>query len=306
MSTTEISIKHNNHRVHPCPSEKKLELLNLLIKKNSKMKITIVTANNLELLKKTINEGNITVVDDNELIKSNDLISELLISYDLPDRAIIYMARLAKATGAALILLDSSEQKELYPIETLLGRAIKQEVVAGFEYQNVEKFKVAQESKKPKKEYAFNASSGEKPKYDKPKRDGFKSEKKPYDRAKGDVSTSEKKPYDKAKKADFNSEKKPYDKTKKDDFKSDKKPYDKAKQGTSSDNKPKKWDNKNKSQNKFLGKDENGKAIFSGKSKDRNHRYDGSAKETPETVQKVGRKINIKALKPKEDAKPSS
>lgn len=306
MSTTEINIKHNNHRVHPCPSEKKLELLNLLIAKNSKMKITVVTANSLELLKNVINEENITVVDDNELIKSNDLISELLISYDLPDRAIIYMARLAKVTEAALILLDSSEQKELYPIETLLGRAIKQEVIAGFEYQDVQKLKVAQESKKPKKEYAFNASSGEKPKYDKPKRDDFKSDKKPYDRAKRDDSTSEKKPYDKAKKADFNSEKKPYDKTKRDDFKSDKKPYDKAKQGTFSDNKPKKWDDKNRPQNKFLGKDENGKAIFSGKSKDRNHRYDGSAKEMPETVQKVGRKINIKALKPKEDAKPSS
>lgn len=290
MSTTEISVKHNNHRVHPCPSEKKLELLNLLIAKNSKMKITVVTANSLELLKNSISNKNITIVDDNELIKSNNQMSELLISYDLPDKAIIYMARLSKATNMALILLDSSEQKELYPIETLMGRVIKQEAISGFEYHDVQKIKIAQPAKKPKKEYKFNTDASEKPKYDGLKRDDFKSDKKSYD---------------KTKKSDFKSDKKPYDKTKKDDFKSWKKPHDESKQNTNSDNKPKKWDKKEKPQNKFLGKDENGKAIFSGKSKDRNHRYDGSPKEKPEVTQKIGRKINIKALKPKED-KPSS
>lgn len=62
-----------------------------------------------------------------------------------------------------------------------------------------------------------------------------------------------------------------------------------------------------KKPNKFLGYDENGKAIFSGKSGERNHRYDGKPKDAPKAAQpkKTGKTINIKELKKKEDSKES-
>jgi hypothetical protein len=55
------------------------------------------------------------------------------------------------------------------------------------------------------------------------------------------------------------------------------------------------WEKKERKENKFLGKDENGKAIFSGKSGERNHRYDGTPKT--KTPKLTGRKISIKAIK---------
>jgi len=57
---------------------------------------------------------------------------------------------------------------------------------------------------------------------------------------------------------------------------------------------------KPKPKNKFLGKDENGKAIFSGKDGARNHRHDGTPREKQEAPKAGGRKISIKAIKPKE------
>jgi hypothetical protein len=35
MSADAITIKPNNHRVHPCPNEKKIELISQLISQNS-------------------------------------------------------------------------------------------------------------------------------------------------------------------------------------------------------------------------------------------------------------------------------
>jgi len=45
----------------------------------------------------------------------------------------------------------------------------------------------------------------------------------------------------------------------------------------------------------------NGKAKFSGKSGDRNHRHDGTPKSKWDAPKKVGRKINIKARNPKSE-----
>jgi len=84
---------------------------------------------------------------------------------------------------------------------------------------------------------------------------------------------------------------KSYDKPTKDYGDEDKKSYDK--------NGTKKWDKKKKSPNKFLGKDKDGKAIFSGKSGERNHRYDGTPRDKWDAPK--GRTINIKARKPKEE-----
>ncbi len=263
MSADAITIKPNNHRVLHCPNEKKIELINQLISQNSSANIVVVTSGEVQNIKENLENKDIAVMSDREFVMSKELTCEMLISFDVPDKAIIYSARVAKATDKAFLLLDEGEQKKLYPIEMLLGRAIKQEKVAGFEYPEkvvVEKEYTGRKMTKDqikeeaKKRYDKDTQP-EKPKYDKPKRE-------------------------------YNGDKK--------DFKSDrpKKEYSK--------NNDNNWDKK-KRDNKFLGKDENGKAIFSGKSGDRNHRHDGTQRDRWDAPKKVGRKINIKALKKKEE-----
>ncbi|QOY54697.1 hypothetical protein HUE87_00150 [Candidatus Sulfurimonas marisnigri] len=260
MSANTITVKHNKHRVHPCPDDKKIELLNLLINQNSNMEILVVRANSLDVIKEAVTADNVTILNDTEL-KNSTKTYELLISYDLPATPTLYINRLFCATEMALILLDAKEQKKLYPIETVLKRVIKQEMIEGFEYLEDQKMVVAYKTPdKPKREYAFKTETEEKPTYDKSKRDGFKSDKKPFDKPK----------------------------------------WDKPKREDGSNDKAKKWEKKDREPNKFLGKDENGKAIFSGKSGDRNHRHDGTQRDKYDAPKKVGRKINIKALKPKE------
>ena len=293
MSDNPIVVKHNKHRIHPCANDKKLSLLNLLITQNSSLDIIVAASKDLEPIKESLVASNVKVLDDKELLSKPEVRCELLISYDLPSTAIVYMARLAKATESAIILLDIDEQKQLYPIETLLGRVIKQDIIAGFEYEE-QKMKIAQKpSSRPRDGERFERKPFDKPKrdFDKPKRDGERSERKPFDKPKRDFDKprdgerSERKPFDKPKR-DF-------DKPKRDGERSERKPFEKPKRD---DKKP----------NKFLGKDENGKAIFSDKSRDRNHRYDGTPKERYEAPKNVGRKITIKERKPKEDPKPNS
>lgn len=309
MSTNQITIKHNKHRIHPCPNEKKLALLNMLLSQNSGLSIVVALSDNSLLTKEAITEPNVSLLSDEELAGVPELKCELLISYDLPQSAELYISRLAKTTDSAIALLDISEQNNLYPIETLLGRVIRQEVVAGFEYPEQPKMKIAPKpSLKPK----IDAKRAErkpfdKPKYDKkpfdkqkserPKRDGESSERKSYDKPKRDGEKSERKPFDKPKYDKKPFEKSKYDKPKKEGESSERKPFDKPKK----EGKKPKYDKK---PNKFLGKDENGKAKFSGKSGERNHRYDGKPKESVEAPKNVGRKISIKALKPKEPSEP--
>ncbi len=177
MPTSQITIKHNKHRAHPCPKDKKLSLLNQLIANNKEAEILVVSTENIELLK-DIAADNVTVMNDEELFNSKANKYELLISYDLPTTAADYMSRLEHAKEMALILLDSNEQKQLYPIETLLGRAIKQEKIEGFEYEETKKMKIAQKPvQKPKREYEFKKEYEKKPKYDKAKRDNNSNDK---------------------------------------------------------------------------------------------------------------------------------
>lgn len=289
MSENLATIKHNKHRIHPCPKDKKLSLLNFLITQNQDLDIIIAAADDTQFIKEAINHSGIKILNDKELLKLPELKCDLLISYDLPSSGILYMARLAKATQGAIVLLDKDEQKQLYPIETLLGRVIRQEVIKGFEYQ-VEIKKEQKEFEQPKKDSKkpfrkpFEKSKKEggesqrkpfdEPKYNKPKRDADKPERKGFDKPK----------YDKPKRENDNSNRKPYDKS---IDKSEQKSFDKPKR-------------ENKKPNKFLGKDENGKAIFSGKSGERNHRYDGTPRDKQEAPKKEGRKISIKERKPKE------
>lgn len=246
MSAKQITIKHNKHHVHPCPSDKKLSLLNLLISKYSNMEILVVRANSLDVIKEAVSADNVTILSDAEL-KNSTKTYELLISYDLPATPALYINRIFCATEMALVLLDAQEQNKLYPIETVLKRVIKQEVIEGFEYDEDPKLKVAYKTVEKPKEYEFKKTYEEKLDSDKPK-------------------------------------------------------YDKSKRDDRSDDKGKKWEKKDKAPNKFLGKDENGKALFSGKSGDRNHRHDGTPKNKWDAPKKVGRKIEIKARKPKEDS----
>ncbi|MCX6075449.1 MAG: hypothetical protein NTW78_01030 [Campylobacterales bacterium] len=332
MPSSTPTLKRHNHRVHPCQSEKKQELLKLLLMRNEGKNIIVVTC---ETIEKGENSKNITFINDDELLKAPGLKAELLISYNLPDKAIAYMARIAHATSHALILLDQEEEKLLYPIETLIGRTIMQEPIEGFGPAIVVKQEVVKKEYAPREERKdFRPRNsdfkGEKKKFgDRPPRDDKPRSAKPYDRDKKDEKSDFKKPFDK----DKSGFKKPYDKDKKDDKFGAKKPWDKDKKD---DNKPsfkkpwdkddksaakKPWDkdkkddksgfkksfdkdgksgfkkpyDKDKKSSTFLGKDENGKAIFSGKSGDRNHRHDGSKRESAPVL--TGKKINIKSLK---------
>jgi len=247
MSSDTISIKPNNHRVYQCRAEKKIELLRELILQNSGADIVVVCASDAAGLKESLEDATIKVIEDRELVQDKELRYEVLISYDMPIKAIVYMARAAKATQKAYLLLDKSEQNELYAIEMLLGRAIKQEKIEGYEYPVVEK------------------EASKKPTYKKMSKDEIKDEaKKRYEAKTQDAPKKEYKPKAEFKKSD------------------------------------EKWAKKPKPKNKFLGKDENGKAIFSGKDGARNHRHDGTPREKQEAPKAGGRKISIKAIKPKE------
>lgn len=200
MSANQINIKPNKHKIYQCPKSKKLSLLNYLLEQNKNNSIAIISSNatNLKL------EG-ITLLSDEELATSTASY-ELIISYDLPSDAEIYIKRVQKATQGAFILLDIEEQKELYPIETILGRAIKQESLVGFEYE-VKKEKlfdkpkqITQDKKKPfvKSSYSNPRQDGEKKSFDKPKKWDSK-EAKPFDKPKNFKKDDKPKKWDKPK-----------------------------------------------------------------------------------------------------------
>ena len=263
MSNQQLTIKPNNHRIFQCPSQKKLELLNKIISEHKELNILVACSKEPQTIIDALDNKTIKVIEDRELIKDKELTCEFLLSFDLPIKNIVYMARVAKATKKAVMLLDETEQKELYQIERLLGRALKQEVIEEFSYPQA-----------PKKEETY----GRKPL--------TKEQIKEVAKQRYEAKTQEpkEKDFDKKPKRDYgDEEKKSYNKHgQKNNFKK-----------SDSDDK---WAKKKKSPNKFLGKDENGKAIFSGKSGDRNHRYDGTPKN-----QKVGKTINITARKHKEE-----
>jgi len=264
MSNPTPTLKRHNHRVHPCKDDKKGALLRFLLEKNSDKKIIVVTSRKTDI---TSALDNVTIVSDEELTANKELTCEMMISYDLPSKASKYMDRIARTNTFALILVNPSEERVIHPIETLIGRTIMQENVEGF--SEIREEKVAQPTAKDfdpreerKKEFL---SRGE----EKPKRE-FK-DKKPYDKNNSRNDRGDSKPWE-------NKDKKPYS----NDNKGDRKP----------------WEKKERKDNKFLGKDENGKAIFSGKSGDRNHRHDGTPRAKPTKL--TGKKISIKTLKKKE------
>jgi superfamily II DNA/RNA helicase len=170
------SIKRHKHRIHPCLTERKAELLKHLLTCNDTSSILVVTSQNLEDVQKIVNDKDIIVTDDANLADFPELSRDMLISYDLPQNAEDYLARISHATTHALILLDSTDQNSLYPIETLLGRTLMQEVIKGFEIEDI---KPDRDDKRPAKKYNdFNSRNSrdnkpyrdKKPKYSTPKR----------------------------------------------------------------------------------------------------------------------------------------
>lgn len=124
------AILRKNHRIHPCDTTKKMDLLTHLVAQYPDKKILVISTTSLGKLELS---KNITIIRDNDLDSSNKNRFDILISYDLPEKAITYMTRLAQAREMAFILLGNDDQKYLYGIETLLGRTIIQETIAGFE-----------------------------------------------------------------------------------------------------------------------------------------------------------------------------
>lgn len=238
---SDISIKHNKHRAFPTLEEKKLDLLQKLISDNADKSIILVSSLEDSTLSDAISASNVKVIDDKTLYKDKELKADLLISYDVPEKSIVYISRLSHTTEGAIVLVSKEQEKLLYPIETLLGRAIKQEVLG--EFSDVTALKTPEE------------------------REAIKTRKR---------------------------EKNLKDET----------PTFKSKENSKENEaKAKQWEKKKKAPNKFLGKDESGKAQFSGKTGDRNHSYDGTPKEKKDfkIPKKTGRSVTIKGLNKKED-----
>jgi len=196
MSATTISIKPNNHRIYQSPQAKKIELLNKIIEENSNEDIAVVCSVNAKELQEKLQNQAIKVIEDRELVQDKEFTCDFLISYDMPIEAIVYVERVGRAKERAIMLLDESEQKALHGIEMLLGRAIKQESLEGFEYPQKAKplskeFGRKKLSKEEIQEIAkkrYEKSTQEQPKFDKeesergngkkPKRDFKKDDKK--------------------------------------------------------------------------------------------------------------------------------
>lgn len=236
MSST---LKRQNHRIHPCNASRKNELLAHLAAVYGGKKILVVTAGGTEGIALPETPG-ITLISDETLAQAGDLACDIVISYDLPEKALLYMARIARAREYALVLMDADEQKRLYPIETLLGRTIIQETVAGFEPD----FGIAAEKKSKEEAKARraerekeNAKRDARPKRDfKPRPDGEPQKKRGDDKG------------------------------------------DQKKGGRRSEE---------RSESKYLGRDENGKPIFSGKTRERNHYIDGTPRTPAEKAYKT-------------------
>lgn len=151
------SIKRHNHRIHPCDADQKHALLEHLVTEHAGKTLLIVTAENAESLASAFSQEDITVCSDNDLEKLPKQDYDLLISYDLPDDANVYMTRLSYVKTHARILLDEQNRQKLYAIERLLGRSLLQEPLEGFKPRELQ----AAEAKKEKAQRKRNEAAKE-------------------------------------------------------------------------------------------------------------------------------------------------
>jgi superfamily II DNA/RNA helicase len=184
LSQESITIKPTNHRIYQCRADKKIALLNKLIVESKYEDIIVVCSREPEALREALQNRDVQVVEDRDFVCDDKVQCSYLISYDMPIEAIVYVARVAKATQRAVMLLDEEEQKSLYKIEMLLGRAIKQEKIEGFEYPQKElkerstpvRKKLSKEEIKEvaKKRYEKSTREDEKPVFDKDEKRDYK------------------------------------------------------------------------------------------------------------------------------------
>jgi superfamily II DNA/RNA helicase len=213
VSSTTITIKRFNHRVHPCDRSQKLALLKHLIALHSDKEIVIIAARDIAELEQELDADNVTLKSDKELIENTKFQCDMIISLDLAENPESYIKRLGQTKTFALLLADDKEQQELYEIETVMKRTLTKEIISGFE--PVSHRLAEAETKGLKVRQALNLEK----------------------------------------------------QTLRDDKRA------RQQNGPSS---------KKREESKYLGKDENGKPIFSGKSRERNHRHDGTPKDESE------------------------
>jgi superfamily II DNA/RNA helicase len=153
MSST--TIKRHNHRVLPCNTERKIELINFLIKNNTNLEIVIVSKEAIKDFKDLTLSEKIKVTTDTQFSDDIRLEFDMLINYDLPEDPQIYLKRLELAKEYSLVLLDPEDHATLYPIETTLGRSLVQDAIKAFETTQSKEMKIVQAKKDKKaKRYA--------------------------------------------------------------------------------------------------------------------------------------------------------
>ncbi len=213
MSSTTITIKRFNHRVHPCDRSQKLALLKHLVALHSDKEIVIIAARDIAELEPELDADNVTLKSDKELIENTKFQCDMIISLDLAENPENYIKRLSQTKTFALLLADDKEQQELYEIETVMKRTLTKEIISGFEPLSY--IQAEREAKNLKERQLVNTE---------------KQAERDDKRARQQNAPSSKK----------------------------------------------------REESKYLGKDENGKPIFSGKTRERNHRHDGTPKDASE------------------------
>jgi len=194
LSKQNLTIKPNNHRIHPCPNNRKIELIKNIISRHNNKNIVLVSSNSNDMLKENIDAPNVSILSDKEFITNEDLSCELLISYDLADSAEIYVARVAKVNKMAVVLLDLNESTKLYPIETLLGRVLKEEIIEGYEpiKEKTKTYKPAVKKISQQQIKEIAKKRYEEKTFDKPKKE-FDEQKKDFKKSSGKFGDKEKK-----------------------------------------------------------------------------------------------------------------
>ena len=100
MSTPTITVKRHDHRLYICDAAKEDALLSHLIAKHSGKNI-LVAASRPVKNDDIANNANVTFMLDDAIMGSSDLHFDILISFDLPEKALHYMKRLACAKESA-------------------------------------------------------------------------------------------------------------------------------------------------------------------------------------------------------------
>lgn len=207
-------IKRQNHRIHPCTSSQKIDLIRFLIARYAGKSVLVITSDGVSEVADGLDTSGAEVFSDSGLKEGTQF--DVVISYDLPEDVAVYLSRLTHSREFAFVVMDAEDEKRLYPIELQLGRTIVREIVKGFE---------------PESE--TEAMSGRRERSASKKREGEKQPRPPR--------------------------------------KEGAKKEENAQKRSSYGSKP-----------KFTGKDESGKAMFEGKTRDRNHYIDGTPRTEEE------------------------